>query len=280
MKTVRLYGSLFLCFSVIFLSAGQSGSSLVNARALGFGNTSATLTDEWSLLNNVGGLSKVRVTSIAMAYEARPGLVGANRMAATFSVPVKIGTYGVGVFRFGDDLYNEQILSAGFGNSFDNTSLGVKVNYVQYRAFGFEPRTAISLNFGGITKLSSTVTIGAYITNINQPRLSTVDGERLPTQLVAGVSFKPTEFILLVTEIDKDLHNDPIVKCGLEYKIHTKIYARTGFNVQPEALFLGMGFMKNNLKIDYALQYTQNLNYAFQVSVIYQILKKMKKQDD
>ena len=279
MNTLRIHLSFFLFQAIALLSNGQSSNTVINARSLGLGNASSTLSDDWSLLNNVGGLGKVKTTSVAVAYEAKPGLVGANRMAAAFSIPTRIGTGGVGVVRFGDDLYNEQIVSSGFSNTIGNTSLGLKINYIQYRAIGFETRSAVSFNFGGITELSSKVSIGAYITNINQPRLSTVNTEKVPAQLVVGVSFKPTESVLIATEIDKDLTNDPVIKAGLEYKIHRKVFARSGFNLKPEAFFLGMGFVNSNLKIDYALQYTQLLNYSFQASIVYSF-KKSKRKDE
>jgi hypothetical protein len=55
------------------------------------------------------------------------------------------------------------------------------------------------------------------------------------------------------------------------------VFARSGFNLKPEAFFLGMGFVNGNLKIDYAIQYTQLLNYSFQASVIYSFKKPTRK---
>ncbi len=251
----------------------------MGARGAGMGYATATLRDEWSLINNAGGLSRIDQPTVAFAYEAHPGLIGGNRIAALFSSPLKIGVAGVGLFRFGDDLYNEQIISTGYSNQFGIASLGLKVNYIQYHADGFGNRTAISLNFGGITQITPRIVIGAYVVNINQPRISTIDKERLPTKLVAGISFKPGGGISIVSEIEKDLNYDATLKGGIEYSINKKVCFRTGFNFHPNAAFFGLGFLIKKIKIDYAFQYTTTLSGAHQASVIYQLQKKKKKRE-
>jgi len=258
-------------------SSAQSVSTLMGGRSAGMAYASATLHDEWSLLNNVGGLSKVTQPSAAFAYDVRAGLIGANRMAAVVVVPFKTGCSALGLFRFGDDLYNEQLITLGYSNQLGIASLGLKVNYVQYHAEGFGTRNAVSLNFGGLAQLTPQISVGAYIVNLNQPKLSTLDNERLPTKLVAGLAFQPNNKLLLLTEIEKDLEYDPTIKGGIEYTAYKKLTFRTGFNLHPNAIFLGFGFLIRKLKIDYALQYNSILSAAHQASAVYRLEQKRKR---
>ncbi len=175
----------------------QSSSTLMGARAAGLGYTAVTLEDEWALFNNAAGLARVDKMSTAFAYEVSPALTGANRTAASVVVPSKLGTLGVGIFRFGDDLYSEHLLSVGFGNQIGNTSLGVKINYTQYRAENFGTSTAASVDFGGITRITSQFSVGARITNLTQSKLNGTVGERLPAKLAVGVGFRPSEKIVI-----------------------------------------------------------------------------------
>lgn len=265
---------LSLCVAVIY---GQSVNTLIGARSTALAHASATLMDEWSLLNNIGGLAKVKKISTAFAYEISPALPGANRIAAVINSPVRtIGTAGVSFFRFGDDLYNEHVISGGFSNQFGIASLGVKVNYIQYRAEGFGTKNTWSLNFGGIAQLTPKISIGMYITNLNQPKISTQDNERIPASLTAGVSFKPTDKVLLLAEVKKDLEYAATIKGALEYTIHKKVFFRTGFNLQPHAGFFGIGFLTRRLKIDYGLQYNSVIGLIHQASATYQIEKRKK----
>ncbi len=255
---------------------GQSASTTMGARMAGMGNSSC-ISDEWSILNNVGGLAKVKEISTAYSFEIKPALLGSSRMAAIFSTPLKTGAMGLGVFKFGDNIYSEQVLTTGYSNQFGIASLGIKLNYIQYRAEGFGTKSALTISAGGIAEITPQLSIGASIQNINQPKLT--DGEKLPTRLAVGLSFKPSEQVLLVTEVEKDLAYDPIIKAGIEYCIHKKVFARTGFNLHPEAAFFGIGFKGWRLKFDYAIQYTNSLNFAHQASACYRIEKVRKVSD-
>lgn len=269
---------LGLALTQFQISNGQSISTLMSARAAGVGNASSTLTDEWSMFNNIGGLAKTDCLNAAFAFEARPRLPGSNRMAAAFATPMKLGAAGFSLFRFGDDLYSEQLISAGYSNQFGIASLGLKVSYVQYRAEGVGTRSFVGVDFGGITQLTPQIAIGAYIVNLTQPRLASVDNEKAPTRLIAGLSFKPTDECLILSEIEKELDYDPTIKGGVEYTIHKKVNVRTGFNLKPGAAFFGLGFKARKVKIDYALQYNQTLSTVHQASAVYSMDQKKKEE--
>ncbi len=244
----------------------------MGARANGIGYTSSALFDTWGIFNNIAGIAKLENTSASFAYDAHPSLAGANRAAMAFAMPLKIGVVGAGAYRFGDDLYNEQILSAGFGSKFGLAALGGQVNYIQYRTEGFGSKGAWSVNLGGIAELTPRISVGAYIVNINQPSVS--EGEKLPTKLVAGVGFKPTDKVFFAMEIEKDLDYDPTWKMGLEYKFHDKFCARTGYNINPNTAFFGLGFQTKKFTIDYALQHSTFYSLSHQASVAYQFISK------
>src|SRR5687768_11222149 len=109
----------------------------MSARAQAMGYASSCMQDEWSIFNNVAGLSAIKHSAVSFTYHAYPSFKPFNRMAAVVSIPTKISVMGVGAFRYGDMLYNEQLLTAGFANKFGIASLGARINYVQYQAEGF-----------------------------------------------------------------------------------------------------------------------------------------------
>jgi hypothetical protein len=274
LKALVLAFSLGLCAGYSF---AQSVSTLIGARQAGMGYASSATVDEWSLFNNIGGLGKATQKSVGFAYEAVPSLIGANRMAAVFNVPTKWSNVGFGIFRFGDNIYSEQLLSLGIGNQLGITSLGAKINYIQYRAEGFGTHSTFSIDFGGITELTKQLSIGAYITNLTQSSLQTQDGDRLPSRLVLGLGIKPSEKVFITTEIEKDLDYKPTWRTGLEYSVYKSLFFRTGYNFNPQAGFFGLGFKKKNLKIDYAIRFNQLAGTAHQASAIYLIPSKNKK---
>jgi len=273
---VKIYFRLIVLLGVKIAHA-QSASTLMGGRSGGMGNSSSVIADEWSIFNNIGGLGKISQPNSCFAYEAHPALVGANRMAASISTPTKIGVCGLGIFRFGDDVYSEHVVSMGFGNQIGNTSLGLKANYIQYRAEGFGTTNAVSLDFGGITQITRQISIGAYITNLTQSKLQGTNGERLPAKLAAGIGFRPSEKVFVTTEIEKDLDYQTTWRGGMEYSVYKKVFFRTGFNINPNAAYAGLGVRKKKINFDYAIRFSQLIGTAHQASATYLISAKKKK---
>jgi len=248
----------------------------MGARANGIGYAASGLADSWSLFGNVGGLAAVESVTGAFSYHAHPSFRPFDRMAAVVAVPVKPGVAGVGVFRFGDDLYSEQVARLGFASQVGIASLGVQASYVQYTAEGFGTRGAVTLGLGGITRLTPWLSVGVSITSLSQPVISDDTQERVPAVLTAGLALRPSALVLVVTEIEKDLDYAPTWRTGLEYTAHKKFTARTGFMLHPQAAFLGFGFKGTVLTLDYALQFQQVPGVSHQATVGYRLRKKKK----
>ena len=241
----------------------------MGGRSSALGYASACLQDEWSLFNNVAGLAKLERPAASLSYDAQPGFAPFNKMAGLFAMPCKPGVAGVGLFRFGDDLYSEELISLGFANTFRLASLGIKANYIQYKASGFGSKGVLSIGFGGIAKLAEKIFIGAYVTNINQPNLSKTEKEKLPTNLVLGVGVQITAQTFFTSELEKGLVDPVRWKSGIEYKPFKKFLARTGFSVNPTTLFFGFGFRPRGFSLDYAYQHHFLIGARHQATVGY-----------
>lgn len=238
----------------------------MGARQMGLAFSSATIKDEWSQWNNVAGLAKHRQAAAAVAYEVTPSLLGANRMVMTGVVPFKQGALGIGVFRFGDAVYSEQLASIGLAHQIANTSLGVKLNWVQYRADGFGVQSAATLDFGGISQITQQMRIGAYITNLTQSSFQSTENYRLPTRLIIGVSFQLTSTVLVATELEKDLDYKPVFKSGLEYEPIKNFFLRGGFNFYPQNYYFGLGSKWKSITANYAVRFNHLLGSTHQIS--------------
>jgi hypothetical protein len=268
-------------FRVLLLSLfsaslfGQSASTLIGARAAGLGYASSVLHDEWAVFNNIAGSATLTTASLQAAYDVRPQLEGANRMAFAGHVPLQTGTISAGVFRFGDDVYNEHKLSVGYANKLGLAALGVSANYIQYQALGFGRSGVLTVNLGGIAELTKYLSIGAHIQNINQPKITEGSNERVPTLMAAGLCFTPSQNVTLISEVQKDVGDKATYKVALEYRPVEKFAARTGVNLQPGNFFFGIGFINRRLIIDYAFQYNPGgLASSHQASIGYKLKNK------
>jgi hypothetical protein len=267
MKLLRL----FIVLASITVQA-QSVSTLMGARSSGMGYASAALADGFSLFNNVAGMTSLSQPFCVAAYNVATALPNANRAAFAIAAPVPSGVAGFSLFRFGDNVYNESVVSAGYSNRFGLAALGVRVNYIQYQAEGFGTKGVFTVGMGGIAELTPRLLLGAYITNVNRPEISN-DGDRVPALLNAGIALTPTPNVLIAAEVQKDLDYEATWKAGLEYTFHKKFSARTGFNLKPNASFFGFGFKNNRLALDYAVQYSTLVQFSHQASASFTLGK-------
>lgn len=246
----------------------------MGARSMSMGYASACLKDEWSVFNNVAGLAKVENLTSAFTYQAFPNFPPFNRMAAAVVIPTSIGVSAIGAYRFGDDLYSEQMLSGGFANTMGLASLGIRLNYIQYHAEGFGTTRAVSVSAGGIANITPSFSIGAHMININQPRLTRSGGETLPAVMTLGFGAKVSDHLFIAGEIEKDLLHPVTVKTGLEYQAHKKLALRTGVNLQPNAAFFGFGCKAKKMMLDYSLQWSMSTGINHQAGVSYSFKSK------
>ena len=239
----------------------------MGGRVAGLGYASSCLADEWSILNNVAGLAKANKTATAFSYDLQPAFKPFNRMAGVLTLPFNFGTAGAGVFRFGDELYSEQMISVGFANTFGLASLGLKANYIQYNAEGFGTKGVFTISFGGIAQLTEKISVGAHVVNLNQPTISKTDGEKLPTILIVGGSVKLSTQTIVTTELEKSLEHPVKWKTGVEYQLRKKFLLRTGFNINPGAAFFGFGFRQKKFQFDYAYQHSFTAGSRHQATI-------------
>lgn len=266
-----LVAGVHLCVSTP--CPAQSSTTLMGARGQAMGTATACLSDEWSVLNNVAGLARAGSGSVALTYDALPALPAFGKTGVAITLPGSVA-FGVGLFRFGDDAYNEQIAAAGIATQWNHTSLGAKLNYIRYAADGLGSRSVFSASFGGITRLAPWVTVGAHIANINQPWLSKQYDERLPTTLTAGLLFSLAPQVIVATEVEKRINDVATGRVGLEFGLHEKFTARLGFQLNPQALSGGVGFRPRYFMADYSMMYVQSLGMRHQASVAFRWQKR------
>jgi len=243
----------------------------MGARASGMGYTSFTLIDELSIFNNVAALAWSAVPSLAFAYDLAPSVPGADRTAAALTVPTGIGSLGVGAFRFGDDVYSEQLLCGAFSHRIASTSLGIKANWIQYRATGFESRSALSIDFSGLMKITPALTVAGGIFNVNQASIT--DGEMLPVIFVAALGWQPKDGPLLALEIEKNLKAPTRLKLGIEVPVYKKLRFRSGFGTAPISLHGGLGANIQRMAMDFGTTYSPVLGFSYQASAALRLRK-------
>lgn len=266
------YFTALIILSVHTFCFAQQSTTVIGAEASAMGNTSTCRRSVWSTFGNPAGLAFLDQTQFAFTYDALPSFPTFNRMAFAAAVPLGIGVGSIGVYKTGDDLYNEQMITTGYANQFGLAALGARINLVQYNVEGSGRKHFITTTIGGIAKLTPWFLVGAYVANVNQPELEA--GQKIPTMLSCGLAVLPTSQCFITAEIEKDLDYEPTLKVGAEYEIYQKIKFRSGFNLFPRAAFAGIGFKTTRLTLDYGYSFLPDLGSRHQGSVLYPLRRK------
>ncbi len=260
-------------FLSIHTAFSQDGSFSFGARNAGLGGASLTLTDEYSLFNNIGGLGRIQNHSLFAGYQHRYNLSEFQVIGSGGIFHHELGNAGIGYYKFGDDLFSQQKLHVGIGNKLQMVSLGLAVDWVQYDIESVGTQHVVAIQFGGIAEITEQFVFGAHIFNINQATLVSETGEQLPTVMKVGFSYRATDELMINTEVEKDLDVDEVFKAGIEYQVVKKIYFRTGIRTTPFVGAFGMGFHPKMLKFDYAFSSNSDLGSIHEISLAYSFKK-------
>lgn len=266
----------FLLSLTILYCSLAFGQTSIGASNEAIANATSTTSGIWSIWHNPAGISGQKQLSAAVSYRTIQNLEGFNTAGLSIAYPLKVGAFGLGVSRFGDQLFNEQQLSLSYGNKFGITDLGIRLSYHQYHFEGFGNKGVPIFSFGGITTLSEEFFIGAFIENITQAKISDFQDERIPTIMQFGISYCPLESISLNVDIQKDIEFEASVLIGISYDIIDRLSIKTGFNTKPSKQFFGLDFKPNNIRgiLSYAASHQELLGYSHQMSIQYDLKSK------
>jgi hypothetical protein len=284
MQNVSL--SLVALFSLVFTTKihATNGPGVRGARAAALANASVTISDVWAVGNNVAGLGQLTQASVGFYGENRYLSSAFNTVAFVAAMPLGTiatekppsrGVVGFEAQRFGSNLYAEQRLGLGYGYRGGQVSVGGRIDVLQVSILGLGSRRVLAASLGGQAELiPHRLVFGGYLYNLNQAKLATYEDERVPTVLKAGLSYRPTDKLMLNIECEKDVEQTADFKAGLEYRVVEALALRAGFASLAELTTAGVGFKAGLFQIDYAAAWQSALGLNQHVSVSVQWARK------
>lgn len=261
-------GSLFLIhYTILF---GQDFS--VGARTRALGNTCVADTNSWSVFLNPAGCGSIKRSTLLISDEQLYGIQDIKSFAAGFVVPIKQKIIlGLTFQKQGYQEFNDQQIGIHAAHKISIYSLGISFMLWQ-RSAGDTYRQLYPLfNIGGTMSLNRSVQFGLHISNCTNTQNEI---QTLPIHIQGGVLYKLSDQVLLYTDLTKKSNSTINLHTGLEYKIHSHFYVRSGLQLKPLRLNGGVGFKNKRMTIDYSLSYQSPLGYRHQISASIAIVKK------
>lgn len=242
----------------------------IGARSISMGMVSGALTNnEWALFGNPATLSanNLQVGFYGLRYYGFPEITDISTNA---TIPIKFGAAAVGFSRFGDDLFSETNIRAGFNYQNQRVNIGIAVHY-NHLAFGGEYGSggAIGINAGVFFQVTDDFYLGSKVRNLNKPSYDfDVDEEDLANGLSVGFSYRMEERAQLYLDVVKDVRFPVSYRGGVEIEIVESIFGRVGVTTEPVTYSFGFGYQHNKFDINLAVQQHEILGMSPGLDII------------
>lgn len=214
------------------------------ARQIGMGGTFVGIADNaWATIYNPSGLGQLRTGEISAFYSPQPfGLRELSLGSVAVVQPTSLETFGISGSRFGFELYREISGSFSYANSYsDIFFFGVNVTYNSLAIKKYGSASAVGVDIGVLTRITSELRWGFFAANINAPTIGQAK-EKLPQVYSSGLSYMPVAGLLVGVDVLKDLRYSAVVKGGLEYKPVDVVSLRAGVGAIPQDLAPDLAF--------------------------------------
>jgi hypothetical protein len=267
MKTV-IFSLLIFLTPGIAAQNGLPGSA--GARGLGMGGTGLNFHDINSAFSNPAGLAHLAQFSAMAAVENRFLTSEIQHLSAAAVIPAGGGNFGLTVQYFGFEGFNEQKVGLAYSRRLsEGISLGAQFFYFGNRIPDYGARHLLNFEAGLQAAILPSLHLAARVHN--PVRQEITEGEFLPTLFETGLAYTPSEKLLIVLEMEKDIDFPARVKSGLEYRLAEPLRLRIGVASNPVSYGFGIGIeLPGNIKIDVASNYHQILGFSPAFSLLYQ----------
>lgn len=239
--------------------------------SLGLGGISASTSNEWSIFNNPAGLTANTGLSALVSHQTIFNFPPFNTVVAAVNLDTQWANASFGVYRFGDDLFSNQMASLGFAKKIGIVSLGVKANMLQYNIDGFGKRSVFVAEMGVLAEFTPQLFFGAHVYNFTQSVIALRSQERVPTLIRLSLNYRLQETLNLFIEGEKNVQDAPDLRLGLAYNLIENLWLRTGFSTQTNRHSFGAGFKFSKFKIDYAISSNRSAGATHNFGLGYQI---------
>ncbi|MEO1448487.1 MAG: hypothetical protein AAFV07_03110 [Bacteroidota bacterium] len=270
---VSIWISLQASFAQGFFEVSAGG------RMAGLGHAYSAITgDLWTQFSNPAGLAGLEQAALGASGNQIIGLtqLGSAQLAGGWS-PIKGQGIGGFVHRRGWEAWGETRAGVSYGiEVLGRLRLGAGADWVQISAAGYGMTNLLQANAGMQLDLTRNLAMGVAVQNATQAGLVDVNGNRqqtLATSLV-GLSYQPSEKVLLTGEAVIQAGFAPLWRTGLEYQVAEILYVRLGGTVGTgitPAVSAGAGLYWKQFEFDLATTFGTEIGYSPTLSIAYQL---------
>jgi len=259
-----------VCFLIIFheFALGGFERTQVGAGPAALANAFIAVEDDgWALFFNPAGLAGIQSFRISIFAAPSPyGLSELSTAALAVEMPTDRGCFGLGLRRYGFDLYREVSGTLSYATTVVGVSFGLNCNYHSVSIQNYGSASTVGFDAGFVIPLFQNLQWGMAATNVNAPVIG-VSREPLPRRFSTGVSYVFANRFTLAFDVLKESGFDVSPRGGCEYRIIDAVALRCGFKDAPSEFSGGIGIRYAALDFDYAYVMNPDLGGTQEISI-------------
>ncbi|MFM1931858.1 MAG: hypothetical protein RL226_1161 [Bacteroidota bacterium] len=251
--------------------AGIGEPAAAGARMGGMANAGLVLPDIWTSLQNQAALGWLQGVDAGVTYDNRYLMAQLSSVAAVAAMEVGNGAFGFNYSRFGYSAYREQKVGLAYGRKLsENFTVGVQLDYLRIAlGGGYGSTTAFTWEGGMQYAINKHVTLAAHVFNPIRVRLAEFNDERIPATFKFGGSYRFSDRMVMLAQLQQTISEDPVVSAGLEYMMVDDFYVRAGVAGGAPSFAFGAGYAFSGFSIDISSNYHQVLGFTPQLTLTY-----------
>ncbi|MBS1519300.1 MAG: hypothetical protein JSS91_14550 [Bacteroidetes bacterium] len=260
---------LVMMIIVLFMvksSEAQFENTETGARAAGLnGAFTSVSNNSLAVFYNPSGLGQLKFREISVCYSPSLfGVSGLSQAAFSYAEPTEAGTFAVGIKTLGFELYRESVIKLSFGKVFkDRIFLGINADYFNLSIANYNSASALGLDIGAMAYISDFMKWGFAVNNLTGSKIGKTK-EKIPQVYRTGLTFQPSENLILILEAEKDVKYPLSVRSGFEYSVLDLADLRAGISTEPVSFSGGIGLNYGLFQLDYSLYNHQELGITHQ----------------
>ncbi|MCX6306067.1 MAG: hypothetical protein NT040_13980 [Bacteroidetes bacterium] len=240
-------------------------------RSQSMGGTSVAQSDFWSLSNNQAGTAWLTRAGAGMACENHFLVKALSCEQLGLALPVRAGTFGLIVNRWGNIQYSEIKAGLSYARKFGKYfAVGIQFDYFRIQVTdGYGSKNLATCEIGLMYQADRHFSVGVQVVNPVPVKITDHPTEQLPSVICIGLSYRFSDDFLVNAEAEKDMINPVVFRTGAEYHIARPAFVRIGLSTGPMSFTFGFGLEFGKIRFDIASGYHQALGFSPSGSFIY-----------
>jgi len=260
----------FILILIVFISLAHAS---FEKKGIGASNTglsqSGVASDklEFCMFTNPALISGQ--SSVDFFYRNFFGIKELNQIAVNSEFSLFDQALGLGIIRYGNNLYSETELT--FGGSYQpqaNFSMGLSFSMYFLQIKNYGNAFSIGLNFAVFYMLNDQLNIAGAIQNVNEPDIGPAN-EKIPVSAVLGLSYSPVRDVEILVDSYKEEFYDFAYRLGTRIRIISKINLLAGFQDNINSFSFGLELTQNNYTFKYSVDIHPVLSLSHAIGIGY-----------